>query len=113
MPVICKSRGNLYECVICGVVGGENDNGVDDCDNEEVAGTIDENDHHAMASAGMFDVGSTNISTITPSLEQSDRFGAEEPHYDMYHCQECQTALVEDADMGVDHASTVILVPRN
>jgi len=33
MPIICKSRGGLLECVSCGVVGGEDDDNKSDINN--------------------------------------------------------------------------------
>jgi len=116
MPVICKSKGDLFECVICGVVGGEDNYNaeLEDSYNPglEDVGAFDEIGHNAMGSPGVFEIGTnistinpnrTNISAITPNLEPNERFNME-PGRDMYHCHECQTSLVDDAQLGADQS---------
>mmetsp|Transcript_13092 Transcript_13092/g.31838 ORF Transcript_13092/g.31838 Transcript_13092/m.31838 type:complete len:225 (-) Transcript_13092:112-786(-) len=101
MPIICKSGGNdLLECVICGVVG-EEDNysppGVEEDECDTHVGTVDEiteNPH------GVIHVG-TNMSTI-PSFEPIERFGPEKHVDKVIHCEKCQAAVVEVAVMGED-----------
>lgn len=77
MQIITKSKGGLLECVICGVVGEDEEENYDpnyvfECYNAEF-----EHEAYAMESPGVFDV-NTNISTITPSLgPEQETFGME------------------------------------
>mmetsp|Transcript_3499 Transcript_3499/g.7726 ORF Transcript_3499/g.7726 Transcript_3499/m.7726 type:complete len:347 (+) Transcript_3499:195-1235(+) len=100
MPVICKSKGDLLECVICGVVGGEDNYNSDVEDGYDTGvGTADE---MGMEGPGVLNMG-TNMSTISPSLGASEMFGKEEEYdYQTHHCQGCQASLEEGAVMGED-----------
>ena len=78
LPIIRKSRGNnLLECVICGVIGGEDNFHPNDVeastldDRASTAGTVDE-----MEIPGIFNV-ATFASTLTPCVEGHDN----ESHY--------------------------------
>lgn len=91
MPVICKSKkGSLLECVICGVIGGEDNY---DCHEEEAM---------MDGGQGVINLG-TNMSNMSPNAEANERFSKEKYDYQTHHCHECQTALLEgDTIMGYD-----------
>lgn len=92
MPIIFRSRGDLLECVICGLVGD------DEYYDPDINYNPDADDVDLLHEGpGVFDVG-PNSSTFT---EPSDRFNAmEEPSYEGYHRPECQAPSVECADLG-------------
>ena len=82
MPIICKPDSTLLECVICGVVGGEEDNfkSIEEKEEDDDGEPKEYNPDHLieeMESPGVINLG-TNMSTITPSIVTNDRFGIEE-----------------------------------
>lgn len=97
MPIISKAKSDVLECVICGVI--------DVVEQDEEVEVVEE--IHVENSPGVLTVG-TNMSTITPSLEESgqidtveeEEHGSYEKHTD--RCHKCQTRLVEDAVMMDD-----------
>ncbi len=67
LPIICKSKGTLLECVICGVVGGEDNFNPDvEALDDRSVDTVDEMDVPGILHVGTF------ASTITPGAEDHD-----------------------------------------
>jgi len=88
MPVICKSRRDLLECVICGVVGAEDDYDPDlqDCynpDAEDVGGYDGVDDE--AGGPGVFDVGNSVDNISAMGFEPSEIFGMQPNHCQKYH----------------------------
>lgn len=78
MPVICQLKGTMYECVICGVVG-EDENYNPEFEDDyypdfDAAGEIE--NHNVTDGPGLFGVG-TSISAMTPSHESYERYDTE------------------------------------
>ena len=89
MPLIRKSKGDMMECVICGVLGEEEDNDVvdeyhpegrDDVEDYESPATEDFiRDQLRMLNAD------ANMSTLTSSLTSREKVVVEEDEREQYH----------------------------
>lgn len=106
MPVIRKSKGDLLECVICGVIGdGERyDVAEEDVRDDPDAGRFGAYEE-VREGPGVFSVGGCSISALTHahSLEPNERFDMD-PIHETGHRRESESDLEEEAPLGGDQA---------
>ncbi|KAL9186168.1 hypothetical protein ACHAXT_005406 [Thalassiosira profunda] len=90
MPIIQKSKGDFAECVVCGVVGGDDDD--ENCNPNADIFNPELLDRLADLERGVIDVAS-GLSTITPSLAPHERLDMEETIYETAYCRECEAPI--------------------